>query len=101
MKWRIFSLNIDKPWKLRMPEFSLFHSEIVKGKKEFFKKLCFTLKMGMLCTFLGAWDEWIIGIKWKKKLKLLVFKNFIKAIKFSVPTSKSKGVLHLILDIIP
>ena len=30
----------------------LFHSETVEGKKEFFKKLYFTLKMRMLGTFL-------------------------------------------------
>ena len=52
MKWRIFFLNINKLSELRMPWSSLFHSNIVEGKKEFLKKLCLTLKMGMLCTFL-------------------------------------------------
>ena len=57
MKWRIFFLNIDKLSELQMAGSSLFHSEIVEGKKEFLKKLCFTLKMGMSCTFLKVWDE--------------------------------------------
>ena len=63
MKWKIFFLNIDQLSELPMAESSLFHSEIAEGKKEFLKKLCFTLKKGMLCTpyFLkyemSAWQE--------------------------------------------
>ena len=57
MKWRIFFLNIDKLSELPMAGSSLFHSEIVEGKKEFLKKLCLTLKKGMLCIFLEVWDE--------------------------------------------
>ena len=45
-------LNVDKLSELRMARSSLFYSEIVEGKKEFFKKLCFTLKKGLMCTFL-------------------------------------------------
>ena len=51
-KKRIFFLNIDKLSELRMAGSSLFHSEIVVGKKEFLKKLCFAEKIGMVCTFL-------------------------------------------------
>ena len=54
MKRRIFFLNTDKLSELRMPGSILFHSEIVEGNKEFLKKLCFTLKMGMMRTFLEA-----------------------------------------------
>ena len=52
MKSRIFFLKIDKLSELRMAGSSLFYSEIVEEKTEFLKKLCFTLKKGMLCTFL-------------------------------------------------
>ena len=45
-------LNVDKLSELRMAGSSLFYSEIVEGKKEFLKKLCFTLKKGLMCTFL-------------------------------------------------
>ena len=34
MKWKIFFLNIDKLSELRMAGSSLFHSEIVEGKKD-------------------------------------------------------------------
>ena len=51
MKWKIFFLNIDKLSELWMAGSSLFYSEIVEGKKEFLKKICFTLKTGMLHTF--------------------------------------------------
>ena len=53
-------LNIDKLSESRTPGSSLFHLEIVEGKKEFFKKF-FTLKMGMLCIFLQVWDEMSIS----------------------------------------
>ena len=66
MKWRIFFLNIDKLSESRMASSSLFHSERVEGKKEFLKKLCFTLKMGMLCTALEVWNECPTGIKWNR-----------------------------------
>ena len=51
MKLGIFLLNIDKLSELRMPGSSLFHSEIVERNKDL-KKLCFTLKMGIMCNFL-------------------------------------------------
>ena len=82
MKWRIFFM--------RMPRSSLFYSEIVQRKKLFLRKLCFTLKMGMLCKFLEVWDECLTGIKWKN-IEDPRFKNFVKKIKFSVLTSKCKG----------
>ena len=33
-------------------QFTVIHSEVVEGNKEFLKNQCFTLKMGMLCAFL-------------------------------------------------
>ena len=44
---------------------SLFHSEIVEGKKKFLKKLCFTLKMGILRIFPEVWDECLTGLNGK------------------------------------
>ena len=63
MKWRIFFLNINKLSELRMPGSSFFHSKIVEGKKEFLKKLCLTLKMGMLCTFLKLNEKGIEDVR--------------------------------------
>ena len=65
LKWRIFFLNTDKLSELRKSRSSLFHSEIVEVENEFLKK-CFTLKMGMLCTYLEVWDECLTGIKWNR-----------------------------------
>ena len=45
---------------------NLFHSMIVSGKKEFFKKLCFVLKKGKLETFLVVYNECLKGIKLKR-----------------------------------
>ena len=59
MKWKICFLNIDKFSELQMAGFTLFHSEKVEGEKEFLKKLCFTLKMGML----KVWDECLSSVK--------------------------------------
>ena len=42
MKWRIFFLNIDKLSELWMAGSSLFHSEIVEGKKVFEKTMFYT-----------------------------------------------------------
>ena len=39
MDQRIFFLNIDKLSELQRPGCGLFHSEIIKGKKKFLKKL--------------------------------------------------------------
>ena len=90
MNWRIFFVNICDVSELWRPGPSLFHSEI-EGKKEFLKKLCFTLKMEMLCTFLKVSDERLTGIKWKTFWKCSFLKTFLKKREFSVPTSESKG----------
>ena len=64
--WRIFFLNVRKLSELQKLGCSLFHSEIVDGKKEFFNKLCFDLKMGRLWTLLVAYGARLTGIKWKR-----------------------------------
>ena len=75
MNWRIFFLNIDKLSELQRPGSSLFNSKTVERKKEFLKKLCFTLYMRMLCTFLEVWGD--VSQEFNGKvLKMLVFKNF-------------------------
>ena len=55
----------------------LFHSIIVKGRKEFLKKQCLVLKQGMLSTFLVAYAWVFSGISLKIYLGLF-FVNFVK-----------------------
>ena len=89
MDRRIFFLNVDKFSELRRPGCSLFHSEIVKGKKEFLKKL-FYVENGN-SVYIPCSVRWASHRKWMEKvLRVLIFKNFIKEIKFSVPTSETK-----------
>ena len=61
VNWRIRRLS-----ELQKLGSNLFHSEIVDSKKEFFKKTCFDLKMGRLCTFLVVYGACLTGIKWKR-----------------------------------
>ena len=44
----------------------LFHSMIVEGKKEFYKKLCLILKQEMLSTFLVSYAWAFSGISLKR-----------------------------------
>ena len=91
MKWRIFFLNIDKLSELRMAEYSLLHSEIVEGKKEFLKKLFFTLKMGMLYTFLQVWDECLTEIRWKRYWRCSFLKTLSKRQSFIYQSRSLRG----------
>ena len=52
INFRILFLKILKLLEFLMLWSSLFHSIIVDGKKEFFKKVCLVLKKGILCIFL-------------------------------------------------
>ena len=66
INWTIFFLSVRKLSELRRLGSNLFHWEIVDGKKEFLKKICFDLKMGRLCTFLVLYGAYLTGIKWKR-----------------------------------
>ena len=46
----------------------LFDSIMVDGKKEFLKKMCFVLTMGMLCIFRAEYNERLVGIKLNRYL---------------------------------
>ena len=52
INFRILFLKILKLLEFLMLQSSLFHSIIVHGKKEFFKKVCLVLKKGILCIYL-------------------------------------------------
>ena len=52
INFRILFLKSTKRFEFRRLGSKLFHSMIVKGKKEFLKKLCLILKQGILSTFL-------------------------------------------------
>ena len=89
INWRIFFLNVRKFSELRRLGSNLFHSEIVDGKKEFLKKLCFDLKMGKLCTFLVVYGVCNRN-EMEKIFRMPVFKYVIKKAKVSVLMSKSQ-----------
>ena len=94
-----FFRNIDKLSELRMTGISLFHSEIVEGKKEFLKKLCFTLKRECWIHFLkyerSAWQE-LNG----KYVEGAYFAKLYKKDKVFCTNVEVYRVLNLILDII-
>ena len=48
INFKILDSNKLRLFRFRMPELSLFHSDITDGKKQFLKKLCFILNCGML-----------------------------------------------------
>ena len=52
MNCKIIFLELAIFSNLRVIKSSLIQSNTVEGKKEFLKKLCFTLKRGILFTFL-------------------------------------------------
>ena len=64
---RLF-LKTFKLSELRIFRSNLFHSMTVEGKKEFRKKLCFTLNWGMLLVFLVLDLLPVTGIMFKKFL---------------------------------
>ena len=63
---RIFFLNVRELSESRRLGSDLLFSEIVDGKKEFLKELCFDLKVGRLRTFLIVHGALLTGIKWKR-----------------------------------
>ena len=62
MKFKSVFLKIFKLSELRIFRSSLFHSITAEGKKEFRKKLCFTLNRGILLVFLVLYVLTEVGI---------------------------------------
>ena len=62
MKFKSIFLKIFKLFELRIFRSSLFHSTTAEGKKEFWKKLCFTLNRGILWEFLVLYVLTKVGI---------------------------------------
>ena len=62
MKFKIVLLKIFKFSELQVFRSSLFHSITAEGKKEFRKKLCFTLNRGILLVFLVLYVVTEVGI---------------------------------------
>ena len=83
-----YLLNIDKLSKLQMAGSSLFHSDIVEGKKEF----CYVLRLKReCCVHFLRYEMSTLQELNGKGIGMLIFKNFTKKTKFSTQTSKSKG----------
>ena len=70
---------------------SLFYSEILEGKKESLKKLCFTLKKGLMCTFLEVWDECLTRNKCKRYWGCSFLKTLQKKQSFLYQRRKLRG----------
>ena len=58
--------EINKSFEFQRVGSKLFHSMTAEEKKEFLKKLCLTLKQGMLSTFLVAYACVFSGISLKR-----------------------------------
>ena len=90
-RWLSLSHNLIKYlipfmlWGFWISGSSLFHSMMTDGKKVFLKKLCLTLKWGISFAFLVEYGLFNLGIILKRYFGRLVFQNFVKAEKFSVP----------------
>ena len=52
--------------ELRMSWFRLFHSVIVEGKEEFFKKLCFVQTWGIFSEFLVKYPVFDKETYWER-----------------------------------
>ena len=74
----ILFLKTTKVFEFRRLGSKLFHSMIVERNMEFLKKLCITLKKGMLSTFLVAYASTFSGISFKKVLETFAFVKFVK-----------------------
>ena len=83
-------LKIFKLSELRIFRSSLFHSITAEEKKEFRKKLCFTLNRGTLLVFLVLYVHTEVGIILNKYFEHLYLKIFKKQ-QFPVPSSFFKG----------
>ena len=63
MNLRMFVLKSDKLSAFLRPGSSLFHSTIVDGKNELFKKFRFVLRMGMFNAVLVGYNVGLTRIK--------------------------------------
>ena len=79
MKFKSIFLKIYKLSELRIFRSSLFHSITVEGKKEFRKKLCFTLNRGILLVFLVLYVLTEVGIILNRYFGHLYLKTLKKA----------------------
>ena len=92
MKLSIFSLKTEILLEFLRLGSKLFHSIIADGKKEFFEKVMLCLSKGNIvhsscCIWCTSYKNKIKKVFW-----MFIFENFIKETKFSVPTTKFKGV---------
>ena len=90
MKFKSVFLKIFKLSELRIFRSSLFHSITAEGKKEFWKKLCFTLNRGILLVFLVLYVLTEVGIILNRYFGHLYLK-ILKKQQFPVPSSFFKG----------
>ena len=90
MKLSIFSLKTETLLEFLKLGSKLFHSIIADGKNEFLKNLYFVLTLWILPTC----SIWCTSYKneIKKVFWMLIFENLIKGTKFSVATTKLKGL---------
>ena len=90
MKLSIFSLKTETLLEFLKLGSKLFHSIIADGKNEFLKNLYFFLTLWILPTC----SIWCTSYKneIKKVFWMLIFENLIKGTKFSVATTKLKGL---------
>ena len=82
MKFKSVFLKIFKLSELRIFRSSLFHSITAEGKKEFRKKLCFTLNRGILFVFFMFYVLTELGIIWKRYFGHLYLKILQKQHSF-------------------
>ena len=85
LKFKSVFLKIFKLSELQIFMSSLFHLITAEGKKEFWKKLCFTLNRGILLEFLVLYVLTKVGIILNKYFGQLYLKISKKATKFPVP----------------
>ena len=77
MDLRILVLKSDKLSTFLRPGYNLFHSMIVDGKREFFKKLWFFLKRRIFSAFLVEYNLRLTRIKLKsiENVQSFLFQN--------------------------
>ena len=88
IKFKIVLLKIFKLYELRIFRSSLFHSITAEEKKEFRKKLCFTLNIisipCVVCTHRSGNNTELV--RWT-----FISENLKKVAQFPVPSSFFKG----------
>ena len=82
MKFQFVFLKIIKLSELRIFGSRLFHSVTAEGKNKFWKKLCFTLKRGILLVFLALYVLTEVGIILNRYFGHLYLKIFKKQHSF-------------------